>query len=81
MPGVEPRLGVRVAPSETLWGVCPQPSGMVWHVYTEDWEETRAAFLEFVEERRAMEAGETTPGHLSDEETDGDYDLITDGGE
>jgi hypothetical protein len=54
---------------------------MVWHVYTEDWEETRAAFLEFVEERRAMEAGETTPGHLSDEETDGDYDLITDGGE
>jgi hypothetical protein len=53
---------------------------MVWHVYTEDWEETRAAFLEFVEERRAKEAGETTPGHLSDEPTDDDYDLLTDGG-
>jgi hypothetical protein len=55
---------------------------MVWHVYTEDWEETRAAFLEFVEERRAAEAGETTPGHLSDEPTDDDdYGLVTDGGE
>lgn len=54
---------------------------MVWHVYTEDWEETRAAFLEFVEENRAKAAGETTPGHLSDEETDDDYDLITDGGD
>ena len=55
---------------------------MVWHVYTEDWDETRAAFLEFVEERRAKEAGETTPGHLSEETTDeDDYDLITDGGD
>lgn len=55
---------------------------MVWHVYTEDWEETRAAFLEFVEERRAAEEADETPSYLSDEETDADdYDLVTDGGE
>lgn len=55
---------------------------MVWHVYAEDWDETRTAFLEFMEERRAKEAGETTPGHLSEEAADeDDYDLITDGGD